>query len=296
MKKLLLICSIVTLILTGCNNNNSFDASGSFEAVETIISADANGIIKKFDVEEGQELEAEQNIGYIDTLQLHLKKEQLKAQIKSILSQKPDVSAQLASLQVQLQSAERDQKRTAELAKTGSATQKQLDDANTQVADIKRKIEAQKSSLDISTKFIEAQTDPLRYQIDEVNKQIHDCLIINPINGTVLTKYVEQDEMATEGKALYKIADLSSIILRAYLTGNQLTHVKLNETVKVYVDNGNDEYKKYSGKIEWISDIAEFTPKDILTKEERENLVYAVKIKVKNDGYLKIGMYGQVKL
>lgn len=284
------------LALTGCSNNNNFDASGSFEAVETIIGADANGTIKKFDVEEGQELKAGQNIGYVDSLQLHLKKEQLKAQIKSILSQKPNISAQLASLQVQLQSAERNQKRTANLVMQGSVTQKQLDDANTLVADMKRKIEAQKSSLDISTKFIETQTEPLQLQIAEINKQIHNCLIINPINGTVLTKYVEKDEMATVGKALYKIANLSSIILRAYITGNQLARVKLNQNVKVFVDGGNNKYKEYNGRVEWISDEAEFTPKDILTKEERQNLVYAVKIKVKNDGYLKIGMYGQVKL
>ena len=296
MKTILFIILGLSIAVTGCSSNNKFDASGSFEAVETIISANANGTINRFEVEEGENLKEGQNVGYVDTLQLHLKKEQLKAQIKSILSQKPDISTQLASLQVQLQSAERDQKRTSELARTGSVTQKQLDDANSKVADIKRKIEAQKSSLNISTKFIEAQTAPLRFQIDEINKQIRDCLIINPINGTVLIKYVEQDEMTTEGKALYKIADLSSIILRAYVTGNQLSRIKLNDSVDVYVDAGGSNYKKYIGKIEWISEEAEFTPKDILTKEERENLVYAIKIRVKNDGYLKIGMYGQVKL
>lgn len=294
--KTLLLFSTMLLLISGCSRKKGFDASGSFEAVETIISADGNGTIKRFDIEEGQELKAGQNIGYIDTLQLYLKKKQLQAQIRSILIQKPDISLQLASLRVRLQSAERNQKRTADLARKGSVTQKQLDDANTLVADIKRKIEAQKSSLDISSKFMESQTTPLKYEIKDINAKIRDCLIVNPINGTVLTKYAEQNETAIEGKALYKIANLSSIILRAYFTGSQLSRIKLNDTVKVYANRDGDNYKEYKGRVEWISDKAEFTPKDILTKEERENLVYAVKIRVKNDGYLKIGMNGQVRL
>jgi len=296
MKTILFIFLILLIALTGCSSDNKFDASGSFEAVETIISAQSVGTIKIFNIEEGDILKENQNIGYIDTVQLYLKKKHLVAQIQSILSQKPNISAQLASLNVQLQTAEREQTRTLKLVKENAATQKQLDDYNSQVAEIKRNIEAQKSSLNIATDYIEKQTFPLKVEIEEINKQIHDCLIINPVNGTILTKYVEQDEMAIEGKPLYKIADLSSIILRAYVTGSQLPQIKLNKIIKVYVDNGPEKYKEYNGQIEWISNISEFTPKNILTKTERANLVYAVKIKVKNDDSLKIGMYGEVKL
>jgi HlyD family secretion protein len=296
MKPILFIFLILLITLTGCSSDIKYDASGSFEAVETIISSQTVGTIKSFNIEEGENLLEGQTIGYIDTLQLYLKKKNLEAQIKSILSQKPEISTQLASFNEQLQSAEKDQKRFIDLVKEKTATQKQLDDINLQVAELKRNIEAQKSSLTIATNFIEKQTTPLKVQIEEINEQIKESLIINPVNGTVLTKYVEQDEMATEGKPLYKIADLSSIILRAYVTGSQLPQIKLNKIVKIYVDNGAEKYKEYSGQIEWISDISEFTPKNILTKTERANLVYAVKIKVKNDDFLKIGMFGEVKL
>ncbi|MCD6067927.1 MAG: HlyD family efflux transporter periplasmic adaptor subunit [Bacteroidetes bacterium] len=296
--KTILSCSLVTiLVLCACSKKEEdFGASGAFEAEETIISSEASGTIKAFDIVEGQELRAGQRIGFIDTIQLYLKKEQLKAQVKSILVNKPNVSAQLAALQEQLKGAEREQKRFASLVKADAATQKQLDDATTQVDVLRKQIAAQQSSLGISTAGITEQTIPVELQIRQLNDQLAKCYIINPVKGIVLSKYVEANEMAAPGKPLYKIADMSSITLRAYITGDQLAKIKLNQVVKVMTDDGNKGYKTYDGKITWISDKAEFTPKTIRTKDERANLVYAIKVKVKNDGYLKIGMYGQLKL
>lgn len=293
MKKLF----IVTIaFLTGCTGkNNQYDASGTFEAVETIISAEATGVIKSFSIDEGQELKAGQVIGYIDSVQLHLKKKQLEAQIRAVLSKRPDIGAQIASLQEQLKQAEHEQQRITRLLKADAATQKQLDDANAQIAIIKKQIAAQESALGITSRSISDERSPLNVQIAQLNDQLQKCKIVNEVNGTVLTKYAEANEMAVVGKALYKIADLSSIVLRAYVTGDQLPLLKLQQPVTVLVDAAGNAYKKYPGTIEWISSKAEFTPKTIQTKDERANLVYAVKIRVTNDGLLKIGMYGEVQ-
>jgi HlyD family secretion protein len=290
-----LILLVTALLLSSCGQNNDFDASGAFEAEETIISAEASGTIKQFTVEEGEALQAGQLIGYIDSTQLFLKKKQIESQIRSTLSQKPDIGAQIAALQVQLATAEREQKRISNLLAANAATQKQMDDANAQVEVVKKQVAAQQSSLGITSVSITEQTSPLRIQIAQLEDQLAKCRIINPINGTVLTKYAEEQEMAVSGKPLYKIADLSQIMLRAYVTGSQLPNLKLNQKVTVLVDDGPDKYREVPGVITWISDKAEFTPKTIQTKEERANLVYATKIKVTNDGSLKIGMYAEVK-
>ena len=279
-----------------CNSDeNNFDASGSFEAEETIISAEATGTILQFDIEEGQVLQAGQYIGYIDSVQLHLRKKQLEEQIKAVLSSRPDISAQLAALQEQLRTAEREQQRYMNLRKEGAGTQKQMDDINAQVEVLKKQIAAQQSSLGISSQSISVQTEPLKVQMEQVSDQLTKCKIVNPVNGTILTKYAEAKEVAAPGKPLYKIADVSVVFLRAYITGNQLSQIKLGQKVKVFTDDGPDKYKEHLGTISWISDKAEFTPKTIQTKEERANLVYAIKIKVTNEGALKIGMYGEVK-
>jgi HlyD family secretion protein len=294
MKKSIIIAA---LFISACaGKENLYDASGTFEAVETIISAEATGVIKSFSIEEGQELKENQAIGYIDSTQLYLKKKQLEAQINAVLSKRPDVGTQIAAFQEQLRQAEHEQKRVTNLLKADAATQKQLDDANAQIAIIKKQIAAQESSLAITSKSISEERSPLTIQIAQLNDQLAKCKIVNEVNGTVLTKYAEANEMTSNGKALYKIADLSSIILRAYVTGDQLPSIKLDQQVTVLVDAANDTYKEYSGTIQWISSKAEFTPKTIQTKDERANLVYAVKIKVKNDGLIKIGMYGEVKL
>ncbi|MGB3063357.1 HlyD family secretion protein [Sphingobacterium thalpophilum] len=283
------------LTTVSCNNKqDTFDASGSFEAEETIISAEAQGTLKTFDIQEGQTLQAGQNIGYIDSIQLHLKKKQLETQVTALLGKKPNIPVQLSALQEQLRTTEKEKVRVANLLKGDAATPKQLDDINAQIDVLKRQIEAQKSSLNISSDGISKDVVPLQVQIEQLENQLSKCKLINPINGTVLTKYAEANEIASIGKPLYKIADLSNIILRAYVTGNQLPQIKLNQQVKVLTDDGEGGYHETAGTITWISDKAEFTPKTIQTKDERANMVYAIKVKVKNDGLYKIGMYGEI--
>lgn len=271
-------------------------ASGTFEAVETIVSAEANGVLLSFEIEEGQTLPAGQQIGYVDSLQIYFKKKQLQAQINAIRSKRPDVDIQLSSSYESLRKAEVEQKRISNLVKDGAATTKELDDANSQVEVLKKQIEAQKSSLEISKTGLSKETVPVYYQIEQLNDQLQKCKITNPINGTVLTKYAEPFEMASVGKPLYKIADLRTIILRAYITGDQLPDVKLNQLVKVFVDHSKDKYIVSQGVVTWISDKAEFTPKTIQTKDERADKVYAIKVLVPNNGVYKIGMYGEISL
>jgi HlyD family secretion protein len=281
-------------LLASCTNQKSYDASGSFEAIETIISADANGKLLQFDVEEGQTLEKGKTIGFIDSVQLYLKKVQLQGQIRATLSQKPDAASQLAPLYTQLETARKEQKRLTSLVAANAANQKQLDDINAQVDLIQKQIESTQKSLSITTGSLDAQIRPLQAQIDQLNDQLVKCKIVNSINGTVLSKYAEVNELVAMGKPLYKVADLSEIILRAYLTNDQLAQIKLNQKVSVLCDDGKGGTKSYEGNVTWISSKAEFTPKTIQTKNERANLVYAVKISVKNDGLLKIGMYAEV--
>lgn len=283
------------LALMACNSHKkNFDASGSFEAEETIISAEAAGVVKQLNVEEGQTLQAGQVLGYIDTVQLFLKKEQLIAQTAALLSKKPNTSVQLASLQQQLKTAEREKERISKLLQADAVATKQLDDINAQVTVLIKQIEAQKSSFDITTDGISKDSKSLTWQVEQINDQLKKCTIINPVNGTVINKYSQAFENVSLGKPLYKIADLSNIILRTYITGNQLPLVKLNQQVKVFTDDGNNGMKETVGIVTWISNKAEFTPKTIQTKNERANLVYAIKVKVKNDGSYKIGMYGEI--
>ncbi len=296
MKRILkiLVFSGIILFANACKNEKTFDASGSFEAVEVIISAEANGVLEVFNIEEGQYLQDGDFIGYIDSTQLYLKKKQLETQIVALMAKKPNIPVQLSALQEQLKTAEVEQQRITNLVKSDAATTKQLDDINAQIEIIKKQIAAQKSTLVISSEGINKDVLPLQVQVEQLNDQLQKCKIINPVKGTVLTKYAEQNEMAAAGKALYKIADLSTIILRAYISSNQLAQVKLNQKVKVHTDDGSGGFKEDEGTITWISDKAEFTPKTIQTKEERANMVYAVKIKMPNDGTYKIGMYGEI--
>jgi HlyD family secretion protein len=296
MKKYIVFAITAYIIFLSCKKTkNDFDASGSFEAEEVIISSEANGTIRQFDLQEGQKLLVGQVIGYIDSTQLFLKKKQLQSQIQALLGKKPDIPAQLASFQEQLKATQREQKRISDLVKVDAATPKQLDDVNAQVSVLQKQITAQQSSLGITSSGFNKEAQPLQVQIEQINDQLLKSRIVNPVDGTVLTKYAEANEMATLGKPLYKIADLSTLIFRAYITGNQLSQIALNQNVKVMTDDGSDQYKETEGTITWISDKAEFTPKTIQTKEERANMVYAIKIKVKNDGMLKIGMYGELK-
>lgn len=287
---------LAALLSASCADNEQlYDASGTFEAVETIISAEANGIIHALDIEEGQSLKAGQTVGQIDSTQLYLKKRQLQAQIDAVLSKKPDIAVQVAALQEQLAQALHEQHRIANMVKSDAATPKQLDDANAQVAVVRKQIAAQRSTLGTTAASLSLETSPLEIQIAQVEDQLAKSRIVNPVDGTVLVKYAEVNEAAAVGKPLYKISDLSTITLRAYVTGRQFTQLRLNQHVTVLVDDADGNYREYPGTITWISDKAEFTPKTIQTKDERENLVYATKIKVKNDGLLKIGMYGDVR-
>ena len=290
------IAALLLATLVSCDgNHNGFDASGSFEADEYIISAEAQGILKEFAVEEGQVLAAGQRIGYIDSTQLYLKKKQLEAQIVAMLGKRPNITLQLSALQDQLKAAEVERERVANLVRGDAATPKQLDDANAQIDVLKSQIEAHKSTLSISSESINKEVVPIEVQIEQLADQLDKCTIVNPTPGTVLVKYAKENEMTAMGKPLYKIADISTIILRVYVSGDQLPEVKLNQTVDVMTDDGKGGYNTAEGTVTWISDKAEFTPKTIQTKNERANLVYAVKVKVKNDGLYKIGMYGEIK-
>jgi HlyD family secretion protein len=286
--------NISILLVAILLNKSKYDASGTFETEETIISAEASGVIKAFTIEEGQILKSGDQVGYIDSTQLYLKKKQLQAQIGAVLSRRPNISAQLASLEVQLKAAQREQKRIKGLVDADAMPAKQLDDANDRAEVLKKQIDAQQSALGITSSSINEETIPLQIQIDQLIDQLEKCRIINGVNGTVLSKYAELNEVTTIGKPLYKIADLSSLILKAYVTGDQFAEIKLSQHVKILVDDGTGGSKEYEGVIEWISDKAEFTPKTIQTKDERANLVYATKIRVKNDGLLKIGMYADL--
>jgi HlyD family secretion protein len=288
---------VMTLMMASCNSNEqSYDASGTFEAIEVIVSSEVSGTIRQFDAEEGKSVKKGEPLGWIDSTQLYLKKKQLLAQVDAILSRKPNMAAQLASYQVQLKAAQREQQRILNLFKAGAATQKQVDDLNAQVDIIKRQTEAHRSSLDITSQGLISETLPLSAQVEQIDDQLQKSRIINPIDGTILTQYAEAYEVVAPGKPLYKVADMTDLQLRAYVTGKQLPLIKLNQKVKVLVDGGETDYNEYEGVITWISSKAEFTPKTIQTKEERADLVYAVKVKVRNDGFLKIGMYGEVDL
>jgi HlyD family secretion protein len=287
---------LFTLMLVSCSSRkNPYDASGVFEATEVIVSSEAMGKLLRFDVEEGRELIANQVVGSVDSLQLYLRKMQLIANIKAVESRRPDVGVQIAAIEQQLATAKAERLRVENLLNANAANQKQLDDANSQIAVLERQLAAQKKTLINTSDGITNENSGLEIQVAQVSDQLKKCSIINPIDGTVLAKYAEQGEVTATGKALYKIADMKNMLLRAYIVGSQLTQVKLGQKVKVFADFGEENNREYSGTISWISDKAEFTPKTIQTRDERANLVYAIKISVKNDGYLKIGMYGSVK-
>lgn len=297
MKKVAVMTIAFAALFASCNNGDKgFDAAGAFESVETIVSTESTGTIMQFNIQEGQTLQPGQFIGYVDSTQLYYKKQQLQAEVASLGSQKPDINLQVAALQSQLAEAQKNQTRMNNLFKQNGATQQQVDDANAQVDMLNKQIEAQKSTLGITSSTLSKNIAPLQSQIDQVNDQIAKCRIINPIHGSVLTKYAEDHEVVMPGKALYKIAETDTLILRAYITGSQLSQVKLGQKVTVRADKGSKQYAQYSGVICWISDKSEFTPKTIPTKDERADLVYAIKIRVVNDGFLKIGMYGEVSL
>lgn len=292
-----IVYASIILLLTACGKGNGdYDASGVFETTEVIVSAEANGKIMQLNFIEGQQVEQGKPIGYIDTVQLYLKKMQLLTNTSAVKSGRVDIPRQIAAIKQQIATQKNEQKRFTNLVKANAANQKQLDDINAQILVLERQLTAQTELLENSNKNISEQSSGLGVQVAQINDQIQKSIISSPINGTILSKYAEQGELATPGRALFKVADIEHMFLRAYITASQLTQVKIGQVVKVYADFGEKEMKEYSGTITWISDKSEFTPKTIQTRDERANLVYAVKVAVKNDGYLKYGMYGELKL
>ena len=287
---------VISLLIASCNTNkNMFDATGTFEATEVIVSSETNGRILKLSLEEGDVLLEGQKVGYVDSTQLYLTSLQIKESRKAVLASRPDIRTQIEATQKEIESALIDRKRIENLVKGGVATQKQLDDVNAKLAVLEARLVAQKNSLQTSTAALNEQSSALEAQLAVITDQLRRSIIINPVKGTVLSKYARANEITGAGKPLYKIADLETMTLRAYVSGDQLPQLKLGQIVDVSVDADREHYKIYKGSVTWISDKAEFTPKTIQTKDERANLVYAIKISVKNDGYLKLGMYGEVK-
>ncbi len=294
MKKIIFML-LPTLLLSCSSGNKEYDATGTFEATEVTVSAEQSGKLLYLNITEGDSIVLNQQVGIIDTVQLYLRAQQLGATKMSYASQKPDITKQIAATKQELEKAELEQKRYEKLVKENAANQKQLDDAENSVKVLKRQLDAQLSSLDNSTSTLDNQMSATDIQRMEVLDQLEKCHIISPISGVVLDKYAEAGEYAIPGTPIFKIADIKNMFLRAYVTTAQLEKVKRGQEVKVMADYGDGNKKTYQGVVTWISDHSEFTPKTILTDDERADLVYAVKIAVKNDGYIKIGMYGEVK-
>ena len=294
MKKVLYIA--VSLLTLACSKEAEFDAQGTFEATEVVVSSEAAGRILNFDIEEGMTIVANQAVGTIDSLQLHLQRKQLIAQQSALLTSRPDVKKQVASLREQIVKQKSELRRVDNMLSDGAATQKQKDDIEAQIKILEGQLEATLSTLDKNTSTINDNSVALEAQIAALDDRISKCSILSPVGGTVLVKYAEAGELASVGKPLMKIADLKNIYLRAYFTSDQLANIKLGDEVKVVADFGGEERYDYTGRVAWISSESEFTPKTIQTKDSRANLVYAVKIAVENDGRLKIGLAGEVIL
>ena len=286
----------VPTLLSSCGaSKDDFDASGTFETTEVLVSAEGSGKIMSFNVQEGQVLAANEMVGTIDSMQLFLRKKQLITTERSMQVRRPNVQKQIAAVEQQITTAKTERKRIENLIKADAANQKQLDDVNAQISVLEKQLDAQKTTLVTTNQGITDDSEGLKLQVSQLDDQLNKCKITSPIAGTVLVKYSEMGEVAAPGKALFKIADTNHMILRAYVTNGQLSKLKIGQKVKVYCDSEKKEMKEYEGILGWVSDKSEFTPKTIQTKDERANLVYAVKINVKNDGFLKIGMYGSVK-
>lgn len=294
MKKVLYIA--VALLAIACSKGAEFDAQGTFEATEVVVSSEATGRILNFDIEEGMTIVANQAVGTIDSLQLHLQRKQLLAQQSALLTSRPDVKKQVASLREQIAKQNEELRRVENMLKDGATTKKQKDDIEAQIKILERQLDATLSTLDKNTSTINNNSAALEAQIAALDDRISKCCIISPVGGTVLVKYAEAGELASVGKPLMKIADLKNIYLRAYFTSDQLVNIKLGDEVKVVADFGGEERYDYTGRVAWILSESEFTPKTIQTKDSRANLVYAVKIAVENDGRLKIGLAGEVVL
>lgn len=301
---------MISFVLAACGNKEKeYDATGTFEATEVTVSAKATGELKTFDISEGQSVEQGAVVGSIDAYQLQQTSEQLEAQKRQLGatrsatdSRRLDLEKQLSSINQQIANAQRERQRFTELVADGAVPKKQLDDINYQIKVLERQREATRdqirsnnASLAEQSKGIGAQIDGLNAQQRQIADQIANAQVKAPIAGTVLEKYVERGEFVAIGKPLFKMADVQNMYLRAYVTSSQLKDLKIGQKVTVFADYGDKQKKTYEGTIAWISSRSEFTPKTILTNDERADLVYAVKVAIKNDGFVKIGMYGEAK-
>lgn len=291
------ICSVaIGLVLGACTSQEEqYDASGIFETTEVIVSAKGTGELQSFQVEEGQAVRQGEVLGWIDTLQLSLKDRQLAASLLATESKRLDEKRQVAHLRQQIENLQREKERFTTLLNAKATTAKQVDDIDYQIKVLQNQLVATQEQINSSNSSLSRQSESIQAQRAQLEDQIRNAMISSPITGTVLTKYAEQGEFAVPGKALFKVADVSQMKLRAYITADQLTQLQIGQAVAVYADRGITDRKRYAGRVVWIADKAEFTPKTIQTRNERANLVYAVKIAVENDGFIKRGMYGEVR-
>ena len=318
-----MILPLAALLLTACGDkNNHNEATGTFEATEVTVSAKSSGELQVFAISEGQEIEQGKEVGHIDSYPLQLKKDQLattrsqldanKRQLaatrQATNSKQLDLEMQVATIRQQIANAQRERQRFTELVNDGAVPRKQLDDINYQIKVLEKQLAAareqiksnnaslaqQSSGIGAQMDGIDAQQASLTVQQAQLDDQIANTLVKAPITGTVLEKYAEQGEFVSTGKPLFKMADVREMTLRAYVTSAQLEKVKVGQAVKVTADYGGDRSQTYDGVVTWISSQSEFTPKTIVTDDERADLVYAVKVRVKNDGHIKMGMYGTV--
>jgi HlyD family secretion protein len=296
MKKYLIIAAMSGLIscLISCGGKNTWDASGVFEATEVTVSAQTSGILLSLDIDEGDSVTAEQPIGLVDTVQLHLRRQQALGSLSAAGARRLDVERQLAALRQQIATARREQSRFQSLVRENAATQKQLDDITSSLVTLERQLAAQTESITGANASLDGETSAMMAGMAVLDDQIARSTISSPRNGTIIAKYAEAGELVSPGRPLFRVADLNHIFLRAYITADQLNSLKLGEQVRVFADEGRKDRREYPGTVTWIADRAEFTPKTIQTRNERANLVYAIKISVPNDGLIKIGMYGEV--
>lgn len=296
MKSAVYLLGLAVLFFACHGEDGEYDATGVFETTEVIVSAQGTGEIMRFDIDEGQTVDAEEELGYIDTVQLSLKKQELLANLEATNSRRYNVGRQIASLREEIATQKREQQRYQNLVQAKAANQKQLDDINARLATLEKQLAAQTETLENGNRTVSGQVRMLEAQLAQVEDQIGKCRISSPINGTILSKYAETGELASQGRALFKVGDIVNMYLRAYITADQLTELKIGQSVRVFADEGESGRREYAGTVSWISDKAEFTPKTIQTRDERANLVYAVKIQIQNDGFVKRGMYGEIKI
>lgn len=291
----ILVIAALAATLSACRHDVEFDACGQIDAEQVTVSAEAAGRIISLDLKEGDALVAGQIVGAVDSVQTALQISELEQRRDGAKSRLIDIAAQQAPQKQQLASLENDHRRFSALLKSDAATQKQVDDISSQIDILKSQIAAQKQTWERNNSSVQSEISTYEIQLAQKRDQLAKCRICSPVSGTVLTKYANEGESVTVGKPLFKLADLSDIYVRAYFTTSQLASLKLGDTLTVIPDDGSANPKEYNGRLIWISSQAEFTPKNIQTRDERADLVYAVKVSVPNDGSIRLGMYAYVR-